>query len=74
MTIHQHTFTAIGCTNSVLTTDPGTLTRAAELTEAAVAELDVAASRFRSDSELSRITAAAADRDVRVILSELLAG
>ena len=29
MTIHQHTFRAIGCTNSVLTTDATTLEGAA---------------------------------------------
>ena len=43
MTVHQHTFDAIGCTHSVLTTDPNTLARAAELAEATVAELDLAA-------------------------------
>ena len=36
MTIHQHTFRAIGCTNIVLTTDATTLEAAASLTEAMV--------------------------------------
>ncbi len=66
MTVHQHTFRAIGCTNSVLTTDATTLDAAARVTEAMVEELDRVASRFRSDSEISRITAAAEDVDVQV--------
>ena len=74
MSVHQHTFDAIGCTNSVLTTDAATLHRAAELTEQLVAELDLAASRFRPDSELSTITAAATNENVHVVVSELLGG
>ena len=74
MTIHQHTFRAIGCTNSVLTTDATTLEAAASVTEAMVDELDRVASRFRPDSEISRLTAAAAVADVDVVVSELLGG
>ena len=74
MTIHQHTFRAIGCTNSVLTTDATTLEAAASVTEAMVDELDRVASRFRPNSEISRLTAAAAVADVDVVVSELLGG
>ncbi len=74
MTIYQHTFRAIGCTNSVLTTDPATLPAAAAMTEAMVEDLDRVASRFRPDSEISAITTAAADADVDVVVSELLGG
>jgi thiamine biosynthesis lipoprotein len=74
MTVHQHTFRAIGCTHSVLTTDATTLEAASVVAESMVAQLDRAASRFRADSQLSRITAAATDTDVQVVVSELLGG
>jgi thiamine biosynthesis lipoprotein len=74
MTIRQHTFRAIGCTNSVLTTDATTIDEAARFTEAVVAELDQAASRFRADSEISRINMAASGESVNVVASELLGG
>ena len=79
MTIRQHTFRAIGCTNigctnSVLTTDATTIDEAARFTEAVVAELDQAASRFRADSEISRINMAASGERVNVVASELLGG
>jgi len=74
MIVHQHTFRAIGCTNSVLTTDATTLDAASAVAEAMVEELDLVASRFRADSEISRITAAAADADVEVVVSNFLGG
>jgi thiamine biosynthesis lipoprotein len=74
MTIHQYTFRAIGCTNSVLTTDATALEAAVGAATAMVDELDRVASRFRADSEISRITAAAKDADVQVVVSELLGG
>jgi thiamine biosynthesis lipoprotein len=74
MTTYEHTFRAIGCTNGVLTTDATTLAAAALVTEDAVEQLDRVASRFRADSEISRITAAAAVDDVHVVVSELLGG
>ena len=74
MTIHQHTFRAIGCTNSVLTTDATTIDEAARVTEAVVAELDEAASRSRVDSELSRANAAASAEGVDVVVSEVFGG
>jgi thiamine biosynthesis lipoprotein len=74
MTIHQHTFRAIGCTNSVLTTDATTIDEAAQVAEAVVEELDLAASRFRADSEISRINGAASGEGVDVVVSELLGG
>ena len=63
MIVHQHTFRAIGCTNSVLTTDATTLDAASAVAGAMVEELDLVASRFRADSEISRITTAAHDAD-----------
>jgi hypothetical protein len=74
MTIHQHTFRAIGCTNSVLTTDATTIDEAARVTEAVVEELDLAASRFQAESEISRINGAASGECVDVVVSELLGG
>lgn len=48
-----------GLTASVVVTDPAALAEARQLTEGEVAATDSAASRFRPDSELSRINAAA---------------
>jgi FAD:protein FMN transferase len=58
----------------VLTTDATTIDEAARVTEAMVGALDHTASRFRSDSELSRINAAASREHVQVVVSELLGG
>ena len=52
-------FRAIGTTVVVAVTDPAALEDARAITEAYVDELDLAASRFRDDSELSRANAAA---------------
>ena len=74
MTTYRRTFRAIGCTNTVLTTDAATLATATTVTEDVVDQLDRVASRFRADSEISRITAAAAVEDVHVVVSALLGG
>lgn len=74
MTVHRHDFRAIGCANSLLTTDATTLAPATVLAEAMVAQLDLAASRFRPDSEISRITAATALTDTHTVVSEWLGG
>lgn len=57
--VEPASFAALGTTVSVLVTDPGALGEATELVRAHVADLDQAASRFRPDSELSRLNAAA---------------
>lgn len=53
-------FDAIGTTNRVLTTDPDTLAAAVTLAKDYLADLDRAVSRFRDDSEVSRLAATAA--------------
>ena len=50
---------ALGTTVVVVTTSPGDLDAAAELVRAGIDEIDRACSRFRTDSELSRLNAAA---------------
>lgn len=69
-----HAFRAIGCDHVVLVTDRAALAPAAALTEDVVARLDLAASRFRADSEISRIAERALGGDVRVVVSPLLGG
>lgn len=49
---------ALGCDVRLLVTDPAALPRARDLLTADLAALDLAASRFRADSEVSRIAAA----------------
>lgn len=53
----SHRFRALGTYVQITTT--GDLTRAVELAEAVLAEVDLACSRFRSDSDLSRANARA---------------
>ncbi len=55
--VATHAFDAIGCHHRILVTDPTALAAAAELAERAVADLDLAASRFRADSEVRRVAA-----------------
>ena len=52
-------FQAIGTTVEVVVDEPDALERATELVRAHVAALDAAASRFREDSELTRLNASA---------------
>ena len=53
------TWTALGTTASVAVTDPGALAGARGAVEAELAAIDAACSRFRDDSELSRLNARA---------------
>ncbi len=66
-------FTAIGTYVRLVATDRSAIEPARELVAGWLAEFDLAASRFRSDSELVRINAASAATDaVTVRVSELL--
>ena len=49
------TFTALGTFATLLVTDPGTLQEAHDLLAAELDAVDLACSRFRSDSELWRV-------------------
>ncbi len=67
------TFAAIGTSVRVVATDPHTLAEAEALTRDHLAALDRAASRFRPDSEVSRLARAAAHQPATVAVSPLLA-
>ncbi len=54
-------FDAIGTTNRVLATDPDALSAAVALAKDYLSDLDRAVSRFRDDSEVSRLAATAAN-------------
>lgn len=58
-------FPALGTTATILVTDPGVLPAAMEVLQGELNAIDVACSRFRRDSELAQINAAAG-RPVRV--------
>jgi len=62
-------FEAMGCENTVVVADPGLLAPATALVRAEIEAVEQACSRFREDSELSRLNAAAG---TEVILSPLL--
>ncbi|HSR25355.1 MAG TPA: FAD:protein FMN transferase [Candidatus Eisenbacteria bacterium] len=68
-------FRALGTGVRVLTTEPGALAPARAAVERVLEAVDRACSRFREDSELSRLTRAAPDRPARVspLLAELVA-
>jgi thiamine biosynthesis lipoprotein len=68
------TFLALGTTADVVVTDPDELATATDLLRAEVAAIDLACSRFRPDSEISRLHEAAG-RPVHVspLLAEALA-
>lgn len=70
---HSHSFHAIGTRITVVASLPQSLAPAVAITERYLDELSAAASRFRADSELSRLNRAAGDRDVTAVLSPLLA-
>lgn len=61
--------TALGCALRVVTTEPGGLEAARGAVDAVLAEIDLACSRFRFDSEISAVNAAAG---TDVTLSPLL--
>ena len=67
-------FRAIGTTVRLLTTDPRALVPATGLLRRHLEALDLAASRFRLDSEVSRLAAAAADGPAHLHASPVLAG
>lgn len=52
MGFHSDSFEAIGVTNQVTVTDPAALEEAMAIARATLAELDLAASRFREDGEI----------------------
>ena len=57
-TFHSASFDAIGVTNQVTVTERDALRQALAIAQAEVAALDVACSRFRNDSELTRLNSA----------------
>lgn len=65
-------FRAIGTTNEILVTQPEVLTSAVGLAKDYLAQLDKACSRFRPDSEVSRLAARAAETDAFCYGSPLL--
>jgi thiamine biosynthesis lipoprotein len=69
------TFPALGTTASVLVTDPRARDTAAAMLAAELSAIDAACSRFRADSELSRLNRAAGRRRVAIspLLTEALA-
>lgn len=66
-------FRAIGCDHEIHVTDPSCLGEALVIARQLIDDLDVAASRFRPDSEVSRVAQAATNADVTVEISPLLA-
>lgn len=66
-------FRAIGTTNRIHVTDPATLLPATTIAREHLAALDVAASRFRPDSEVSVLARRAAHKSVTSPVSPLLA-
>jgi thiamine biosynthesis lipoprotein len=61
-TLASITFPALGTTANVLVTEPGAIAAARRAVEDELAEMDVAASRFRADSELSLVNGAGGRR------------
>ncbi len=70
----SESFRAIGTTNRILATDPGVLPQAVAAAQDYLHVLDLAASRFRADSELSRIAAAAATAELTTTVGHVLGG
>ncbi len=67
-------FRAIGTTVRLLTTDPRALAPATDLLRRHLEALDLAASRFRVDSEVCRLAVAAGDGPAHLQASPILAG
>ena len=67
-------FRAIGTTVRLLTTDPRSLEPATDLLRRHLAALDLAASRFRLDSEVSKLAAQTGAGPARLVVSAELAG
>jgi Membrane-associated lipoprotein involved in thiamine biosynthesis len=66
------TFAAIGTTNQILATRADALDAAVAIARDYLAALDLACSRFRPDSEVSRLASAAVDRDATFYGSPML--
>lgn len=67
-------FSALGCLNSVTVLDPSRLERALDIATAVLDEIDLACSRFRADSDLSRLNASpGAEQEISPLLAEALA-
>jgi thiamine biosynthesis lipoprotein len=64
-------FDAIGVTNSVTVTDADVLPEAVQIARKEVADLDDACSRFRPDSELSRLNACSSARVSPLLLEAI---
>jgi thiamine biosynthesis lipoprotein ApbE len=71
MTLVAHRSTALGTSMHVVVTDPDSLGAATKAVTAVVAAIDMACSRFRDDSELSRLMAGEGRHEA--IVSPLLA-
>lgn len=69
----SHSWQALGTTNAVTVTAPQAIVPAASIATEWIARLDRAASRFRPDSELSRLNAAARTGTVTAQVSQTLA-
>lgn len=67
------TFTAIGTSHRIVATEAAALPEARALALDHLAALDLAASRFRPDSEVSRLAAAARHRAASAFVSPILA-
>ncbi len=72
-TVASVTFSAIGTSVRVVVTEPGTLGEAEALTRDHLVALDRAASRFRPDSEVSRLALAASAGPATATVSPVLA-
>jgi thiamine biosynthesis lipoprotein len=71
--IARDTFAVFGTTATLLLTDAAALTAARQLADTELAAIDLACSRFRTDSELSRLNAAGgALIDISPLLAELI--
>jgi thiamine biosynthesis lipoprotein ApbE len=75
MTLAAYRASALGTSMDVVVTDPDTLDAATAAVEAVVAAIDLACSRFREDSELSRLLAGGGPREgtVSPLLAQALA-
>ena len=72
MDLHQRSFRAIGCAHTVIATEGAAIEAAAMIAEALLRDLDLAASRFRADSEVSRLADRARLEDLDAVVSPLL--
>src|SRR5258708_6884179 len=72
--ITRDTFEVFGTTAVLLVTSPGAVVRARSIADRVLADVDLASSRFRPDSELSRLNAAGGEPlAITAIFADLLA-